>query len=267
MGNFKRYIALKGGFHVACNYRHIDSADALVFIHGFGSAKEHFRHAFNASSLRSFSIVAIDLVGFGESRGPANFGYTMEDQARVMLKILSKLKIESSHLCGHSMGGLVAMKMAELEPLRVRSLINMEGNLTPEDCTLSGTVVKFTPEEFTNQRRREFEEELRKANAADPSFIEYMETFRIASTMALLKSAAHTVAESSTPLVDRLARIKNSCYIYGEKNKGLFPGEKLLGEKGVPVFYVKDAGHAMATDNPEELCRIIYSFIDAIRHS
>ena len=267
MDSFRTFVDLNGDFHIVCNYRHIDSADALVFIHGFGSAKEHFRHAFNTPSLRRFSIVAIDLVGFGESRGPANFGYTMEDQARAMLEVLSELKIGSFHLCAHSMGGLVAMKMAELEPERIRSLIDIEGNLTMEDCTLSGKVAEFKPEEFDDERRRRFEEELRKANLTDPSFIEYLETFRRASTMALLKSATHTVAESSTPLVDRLARIKNSCYIYGEKNKGLFPGEKLLQERRVPIFYVRDAGHAMATDNPEELYRIISSFIEAIRHS
>jgi len=264
MDNLENFIELNGDFKVACNYRLIDGADYLVFIHGFGSAKEHFRHAFNALLLAGFSIASIDLIGFGQSRGPANFGYAMRDQARVMLKTLSELKIGSFHLCAHSMGGLVAIEMAELEPERVLSLIDVEGNLTLEDCFLSGKVAEFTYEEFNKVGRRRIEGDLKKASLADPSLIEYLETFRRASAMALLKSAIHTVADSTMPVADRLASIRNSCYIYGEKNKGVFPGEKLLRERHVPIFYVKGAGHTMATDNPEEFYRIISSFLSSI---
>ena len=226
------------------------------------SAKTHFRHAFDVSSLRRFTVVAIDLVGFGESRGPESFEYAMEDQARVMLKVLDVLKTESFHLCAHSMGGLVAMKMAELEPERILSLIDMEGNLTPEDCFFSGRVAELSFEAFEKEGRRRLEEELREAGLVDPAMSEYLETFRMASTIALYKSAGHTVADSATVLVDRLSRIRNACYIYGERSRGVYPGEKLLHEKGVPVFYVEGAGHAMAADNPEELYRVIGSFIE-----
>jgi pimeloyl-ACP methyl ester carboxylesterase len=262
--DYRRTIELNGDFNIACNDRHIDGADSLVFIHGFGSAKEHFHRAFDVSSLERFTIVAIDLVGFGKSRGPESFEYAMEDQACVMLKALDKMKIESFHLCAHSMGGLVAMKMAELEPERILSLINMEGNLTPEDCFFSGRFVELTSEEFDRSGRRKFEEELRAAGLEDPAMSEYLETFSMALAIALYKSASHTVADSSTLLVDRLSRIKNACYIYGERNRGVYPGEKLLREKGVPLLYIEGAGHSMATDNPEELYRVISSFIEGL---
>lgn len=264
MENYRRTIELTGDFNIAYGYRHIDSADSLVFIHGFGSAKEHFRHAFDVSSLKRFTIIAIDLVGFGKSRGPESFEYSMEDQACVMLKVLNKLKTESFHLCAHSMGGLVAMKMAELEPERIISLIDMEGNLTPEDCFFSGRIAELTSEEFEKRGRRKFEEDLREAGLEDSAMSEYLETFNMALTIALYKSASHTVADSSTLLVDRLSRIKNACYIYGERNRAVYPGEKLLREKGVPLFYIEGAGHSMATDNPEELYRVISSFIEGL---
>lgn len=264
MENSNRTIELNGDFNIAYNYRYRDGADPLVFMHGFGSAKEHFRHAFNVSSLEKFTLIAIDLVGFGESRGPESFEYAMEDQACVVLKVLDKLKTESFHLCAHSMGGLVAMKMAELEPERILSLIDMEGNLTLEDCFFSGRISELTFEEFEEGGRRNLEEQLRDAGLEDPSICEYLETFRMASTIALYRSASHAVADSSTLLVGKLSRVKNACYIYGERNRGVYPGEKLLHEKGVPLFYIEGAGHAMATDNPEELYRVISSFIEGI---
>jgi pimeloyl-ACP methyl ester carboxylesterase len=142
--------------------------------------------------------------------------------------------------------------------------VDLEGNLTPEDCFFSGRIAGLAFEEFAKEGRRAFEAELQEAGLKDPTMREYLDTFRMASDIALHKSAAHTVADSSTELVGRLVRIKNACYVYGERNRGLYPGEKLLLEKGVPVFYVAGAGHSMATENPAELFRIIGAFIKSI---
>ena len=264
MKEHRATVRIDGGFSIAYNYRSGEGADTIVFIHGFGSAKEHFCHAFTVPELAEFNVVALDLVGFGESRGPETFEYSMKDQAGVMLKVLGDLEIRSFHLCAHSMGGLVAMSMAGLEPNRVLSLIDMEGNLTLEDCFFSGKIARLTLGDFEKEGRRGFEKELKRAALDDPAMREYLETFSRASTVALHKSAVQTVAESSGALVDRLARIGNACYVYGEKNRGVYPGEKLLRGRGVPVFYVEDAGHSMATENPDGLYRIVREFIDGI---
>jgi pimeloyl-ACP methyl ester carboxylesterase len=253
--------ALPGGLVVAHARRTAGAAAPIVLIHGFGSAKEHFRHAFAAPELRQYPLLAPDLVGFGRSRGPEGFGYTMAEQARTMLTLLDELAVDSFHLCAHSMGGLVALELAELEPERVLSLVDVEGNLTPEDCFFSGRIAALPLEEFAGDGRKKLEQSLRMAGWKDPAMREYLETFRRASTVALYRSAADTVAESNGPLVDRLARVARSCYVYGEKNRGVFPGEKMLLAAGVPVFYVPEAGHSMATENPAGLFRIVGSFI------
>ncbi|UCE18520.1 MAG: alpha/beta hydrolase [Gemmatimonadota bacterium] len=257
-------INVRGDFDIACTRRLSGNGATVVFIHGFGSAKEHFRYAFDSPSLEGFSLVVPDLVGFGQSRGPEEFGYRMKDQAAVILQLLDRLEIVTFHLCAHSMGGLIAMNMAEMEPFRVLSLIDMEGNLTPEDCFISGQVAERTFEEFVEKGRRKLEVLFRDAGLEDPSMREYVNTFAAASTEALYTSACHTVEVSSTPLVERLSRIRNVCFIYGEKNRGLYPGEALLQAAGVPIFYIKDAGHSMATENPKQLFSVIRSFIDGV---
>ena len=257
-------IHLPGGFNIACNMRLIEDGRTIVFIHGFGSAKEHFRYAFEAPSLDKFSLITLDLVGFGQSRGPDGFGYGMKDQATVVLRVLNKLESGAFHLCAHSMGGLVAMHMAETEPGRVLSLVDMEGNLTPEDCFISGKVAEGTFEAFAEHGREKLERTFRETGREDPGMAEYADSFATASTVALYKSACHTVEESSTPLVERLARIRNACFIYGERNRELYPGEALLRTAGVPIFYIENAGHSMATENPQQLYRVIRSFIDGL---
>jgi pimeloyl-ACP methyl ester carboxylesterase len=257
-------VHLNKNFTIAYWKRHSESGDTIVFIHGFGSAKEHFRYAFNSPSLENFTLIALDLVGFGQSKGPDEFGYTMKDQALIVLELLDHLGTVTFHLCGHSMGGLVAMNIAELEPQRVISFIDMEGNLTLEDCSFTGKVVGSTFEEFADTGRRKLEKDFRDSGIEDPSMSEYADSFSMASTAALYKSAYHTVEDSSKQLIDKFRRIKNACYIYGKKNRGIFPSENFLHAAGVPIFYIEQAGHTMAIDNPQQLYSVIKTFIDRL---
>ena len=55
--------------------------------------------------------------------------------------VLSLLQVEKFHLVGHCMGGLTALELAHKHPKRVRSFVNISGNLAPEDCVLSREVV------------------------------------------------------------------------------------------------------------------------------
>ena len=45
------------------------------------------------------------------------------------------------HLVGHSMGGLTALRLADRDPARVASFVDIEGNVAPEDCFLSRQVL------------------------------------------------------------------------------------------------------------------------------
>jgi pimeloyl-ACP methyl ester carboxylesterase len=257
-------LSLRQRFKVSYWKRQSDSNNTIVFVHGFGSSKEHFRYAFNSPLFKNFTIVASDLIGFGQSSGPEDFDYSIKEQASIILELLDILGTETFHLCGHSMGGLVAMKMVELEPKRVLSFINLEGNLTIDDCTFSGRVVESTLEEFASEGRSKLEKEFSDAGRDDPSMGEYTETFCMASTAALYKSAYHTVEDSSTPLIEKFLRIKNACYVYGEKNRGMFPSEKLLRASEVPIFYIERSGHSMAIENPHQLYGVMRTFIDRI---
>lgn len=261
MSEDERILRIGGRFDIACRVSGNRPGKAVVFIHGFGSAKEHFRHAFDSPFFEGFLLAAIDLVGFGRSRGPATFGYGMDEQARVMLSALDELEIKSFHLVAHSMGGLVGMNMAAMAPGRVLSFVDLEGNLLREDCFMTGRVAGMSMEDFIGGGREELEREFAEAGQEDSVLLEYLETFSAASGDALYKSAVHTVEGSTSALVDRLSRMENACYIYGERNMGVYPAEKLLQASGVPLFYIAGAGHSMATENPEALYRAISAFI------
>jgi 3-oxoadipate enol-lactonase len=99
------------------------SGDALpiIFLHGVGSDKsvwapqiEHF-----ASTRR---VVAFDYPGYGES-DPAAEGTTRDDFAAAILAAIDALEIDRAHICGLSLGGVIAIAMHHAASERCASLI------------------------------------------------------------------------------------------------------------------------------------------------
>lgn len=72
-------------------------------------------------------MVAFDLLGFGQSPKPDWPGYDVDDHARAVIASIKKLHArESIVLVGHSMGCLVAVRVARLRPELVRYLVLYE---------------------------------------------------------------------------------------------------------------------------------------------
>jgi 3-oxoadipate enol-lactonase len=104
-------------------YAEAGSGDALpiVFLHGVGSDRsvwhpqlEHFR--------RDRRTLAFDYSGYGES-DPAPEGTTRDDYAAAILSAMGELGIERAHVCGLSLGGVIAIAMHAQAPDRCASLI------------------------------------------------------------------------------------------------------------------------------------------------
>lgn len=91
--------------------------DALVFVHGYlggGAQWNAQRDCFEAR----FNVITPDLPGFGGRNGePAPD--RVEDFAEFVLGELSGAGIETFHLVGHSMGGMVAQEMSRRAPARI----------------------------------------------------------------------------------------------------------------------------------------------------
>jgi pimeloyl-ACP methyl ester carboxylesterase len=227
-----------------------------VFVHGLGASKEDFSEAFKREEFKPFTLLAADLVGFGDSDKPSDFSYTMKDQARILKKTIDQFGMDRFHLVAHSMGGIVGVELCEAMPSRVVSFINAEGNLTPQDATMSREIVKMSEEEFAQsgfeQLKRGLEAEHERTG--DQGGMKYLEALKKATARSVYLSSVFTVYESDHgDLLTRFTRLPfYKCYLYGEKNRGIFATEKLLMQEGVPVFYISGSGHAMMDDNPDE---------------
>lgn len=92
----------------------------ILFLHGVGSDKSVWRPQLEHFG-RERAAIAIDYPGYGESA--FRDGATRDDFADAAFAALDALEIFGAHVCGLSLGGVVALAMAASRPDRVRSLI------------------------------------------------------------------------------------------------------------------------------------------------
>jgi 3-oxoadipate enol-lactonase len=95
-------------------------ATPIVFLHGVGSDKSVWRRQTEHFGT-SRRALAFDYPGYGES----DFvdGATRDDFAASILAAMSGLGIDRAHVCGLSLGGVVAVAMHAAAPQRCASLI------------------------------------------------------------------------------------------------------------------------------------------------
>ena len=92
----------------------------ILFLHGVGSDKSVWRPQLDHFAGRRRAI-AIDYPGYGDS-APSDAA-TRDDYARAVVAVLDALGIAAAHMCGLSLGGVVAIALNRLAPERCTSLI------------------------------------------------------------------------------------------------------------------------------------------------
>jgi 3-oxoadipate enol-lactonase len=96
-------------------------ATPIVFLHGVGSDKSVWHPQLDHFG-RSRRAIAFDYPGYGDSDAAAD-GTTRDDYASAILSAMHDLGIDRAHVCGLSLGGVVAIAMHHADPGRCASLI------------------------------------------------------------------------------------------------------------------------------------------------
>ncbi|AWU43588.1 alpha/beta hydrolase [Blattabacterium sp. (Cryptocercus kyebangensis)] len=89
---------------------------SIVFLHGFMESSEIWNFFYDIFS-EEYKILLIDFPGHGKSSSyEEKTIFTMEEVADIVKFILEKENIEKSIFVGHSMGGYIALALAEKYP-------------------------------------------------------------------------------------------------------------------------------------------------------
>lgn len=105
--------ALSGSVEIA--YEEAGRGDpAVLLIHAPFGTRSHFAAVFDHLAARN-RVIALDLRGSGESGVPSD-GYRIHDLAEDVCAVCRTAGVDRVVLCGHSLGGTVALEVAALKP-------------------------------------------------------------------------------------------------------------------------------------------------------
>ena len=95
----------------------------LVLLHGFLGSSRYWKKVTELVD-QDYQVVAIDLLGFGDSPKPRKSAYNYNDHIESISATLEHLGIRGQFtLMGHSMGSLLALRFANLYPERITQLL------------------------------------------------------------------------------------------------------------------------------------------------
>jgi pimeloyl-ACP methyl ester carboxylesterase len=94
-----------------------------MLVHGLGGSAEDWRYLAPYLAKAGFRVVMPDLPGYGRSEQPADFSYSVPDEAAAVVGFLDSLGLKQVELGGWSMGGWIVQQVAARHPERVSRLM------------------------------------------------------------------------------------------------------------------------------------------------
>jgi 3-oxoadipate enol-lactonase len=106
---------------IELDYERSGSGPPLLLIMGLSGTALHWGEPFLKALRGDFEVIVYDHRGVGAS-SPLDGPLTIVDMAEDAVGLLEALSIDSAHVMGISMGGMVAQELALAHPERVRTL-------------------------------------------------------------------------------------------------------------------------------------------------
>jgi haloalkane dehalogenase len=235
----------------------------ILFIHGLGCASSlDYPAVASAIPLASHRRLLVDLLGSGYSDKPGDFDYSVSSHASSLAGIVESLGIDACAVFGHSMGGAIAIELAQKLGHRAQALVIGEGNLDAGGGTFSRKIAAFTELEYsTGGHARIIRESAIGGNRL------WAMGLSSASPIAIHREARSLVAGGSPSWRETLYALAcRRSFIFGERSLP-DPDAETLADRDIRVLTVPEAGHSMAWENPGGLAAAIAEGIKGQSHS
>lgn len=243
-------------------FRKGTTGPTLIFIHGLGGAKENFYAAFQSSAIRDCELLAFDLPGSGLSQFHPSKSPDVSSLAEIVHLGWQAIVPGPAFIVAASMGGLISLLLVRQGGYEsLRGLINIEGNLAPEDCMFSRRTASVTLEALSLTVFSEIRRELQTSRYPG----DHMTAHNMALNIDIRAYHAYshqTVLESdSGMLLDEFLNIPvPRLFLYGDANRHLSYLSRLR-YSNIEVREIPDSGHFLFYDNPvatyEEIGRFV----------
>ena len=261
------------GRQVGYEIWHADKASTIVLFHGFtGSAKGW---ASIAEQFPEFRIVAIDMIGHGESDAPKDPSlYEMKVQLELLKAMFDALQLTDVHLIGYSMGGRIALSFACKYPTFIRSL-----TLESATAGLVDEEERMARQDGDGKLAQKIEQEGLEA------FIEFWERIPLFESHALLPTSVQKamreerLSQCGVGLANSLRGIGTGKMpaMWDSLQNLMMPVHLVVGERDEKFInlnkrmvrhiqnayfsIISDAGHTIHVENPAQFVKIVKELI------
>ncbi|WP_317166946.1 alpha/beta fold hydrolase [Winogradskyella ursingii] len=251
--------------NISINYSVEGEGEAVVLLHGFLENINMWVDLIPELS-KTHKVIAIDLLGHGKTEC-LGYVHTMEDMADAVYAVLLQLKIGKAKFVGHSMGGYVALALAEKEPQMFNGLCLMNSTFEADDKERKKLRTRSAKMAKTN-----YEALVRMSFTnlfAPESKLKFKEDFDKALELALQTPVQGYIAaqEGMRLRPDRFNTFKNlearKLIIIGEKDS-IIDGDSIRAqiENTDIKFEALSEGHMSHIENKSELTYILKHFIE-----
>jgi pimeloyl-ACP methyl ester carboxylesterase len=237
---------------------------ALLLIHGFPFDRRLWYKL--VPLLKNVTLILPDMPGVGNS-SIAGDTASMEDYAEAMIAVLDQQNISRCLVAGHSMGGYVALALADLYPERISGLSLVHSSSYADDDER-----KAKRDQVLNFIAENGAQAFTQAFVPGPFAPDYTNTPEIET---LIKWADDCTAEGLTAAVKAMKNRPDRSYVLEQLN---VPVQFIVGEKD-PVFnyaiafkqatypkiskvhFMQNIGHMGMIESTEETARALNSFV------
>jgi pimeloyl-ACP methyl ester carboxylesterase len=244
------------------------NGEPLLLIRGLGSTCDGFRAQVDGLSPH-FRVISFDNRCVGKTDQPQE-PFTIADMADDTAALLDALDVESAHVFGVSLGGMVAQEFALRHPNRVDKLVLACTHAGPRTATRAPEWAINIFNESVNKPRAEAIRSSvpilfsKKTVAENPQLVEdtlaVMENNNQPKSSYLLQLGA--VMKHDT--LERLHRITHQTLVMtGVEDALVDPGNSQLIAKHIPgakLVEFPETGHLFFTEKAEDVNRVLIDF-------
>jgi pimeloyl-ACP methyl ester carboxylesterase len=252
------------------HYLQQGSGKPLILVHGFAGSTYTWRKLIPLLA-DNYTVYALDLLGFGLSDKPVDGNYDLDAQGKLVIGFMDALHITNATLAGHSMGGVVVGYAALDAPSKVDSLVLVSPGFYGKGAP---SFVRYLFFPLDRVMARQFYKRGMRAASIERSFYnkalitdELIDGYLLPTKTpnaaeALARMMSSVTTRTYEGLADRISA--PALIVWGDHDVNNLPqdGERLIKElKQSRLIIIKECGHYVQEEKPEELARAIKEFL------